>query len=113
MSAAAVADRFVLLVTVPIKPGHEDEYLALVNTVNDRMRHEPTFVNTILHRAVDDPGLFMLYETWRDRADFFSNQMHRPYRAEYEARLPALLRAPRRIEVFETLRADYTEGAQP
>lgn len=42
------------------------------------MRHEPTFVGTVLHRSTDDPGLFMLYETWRDRADFFSVQMHRP-----------------------------------
>ena len=105
------ADQFVLLATVPIKRGAEAEYLALVNAVNDEMRHEPTFVNTILHCAADVPGLFMLYETWRDREDFFAVQMKRPYRAEYEARLPELLRAPRRMEVFETLRADFSEGA--
>ena len=107
------ADTFVLIATVPIKPGCEDEYLALVNAVNDRMRHEPTFVNTVLHRAADDRALFMLYETWRDRDDFFAVQMRQPYRAEYEARLPALLRAPRRMEVFEALRADHAEGPQP
>ena len=110
MSGAAEADQFVLLVTVPIKPGREDEYLVLVNAVNDAMRNEPTFVNTILHRAADDPTEFMLYETWRDRADFFDVQMKRPYRAEYEARLPDLLRAPRKMQVFEPLRADHSEG---
>ena len=100
-------EQFVLLATVPIRPGCEAEYMALVNDVNDQMRHEPTFVNTVLHRSADDHGLFMLHETWRDREDFFSVQMHRPYRARYEARLPALLRAPREMKVFEPLRADY------
>ena len=102
-------DEFVLLTTVPITPGREEEYLALVNEVNDRMRHEPTFVSTVLHRAADDPGLFMLYETWHDRADFFAVQMHRPYRATYEERLPGLLRAPRRMTVFEPLRVDRAD----
>ena len=97
---------FVLLATVPIKPGSENEYLALVNEVNDAMRHEPTFVNTVLHRSADDPSLFMLHETWLDREDFFSNQMKRLYREKYEARLPELLRAPREMKVFEPLRAD-------
>jgi len=35
-----------------------------------RVRHEPTFVNTVLHRSADDPALFMLHETWLDQEDF-------------------------------------------
>ncbi len=35
---------FTLLTTIPLKPECVDEYLALVGEVNDRMRHEPTFV---------------------------------------------------------------------
>ena len=110
MSGATGADQCVLLATVPIKPGREQDYLTLVNAVDYEMRHEPTFVNTLLHRAADGPTLFMLYETWRDRDDFFAVQMKRPYRAEYEAKLPDLLRVPRRLEVFGTLRADHSEG---
>jgi len=87
--------------------------LALVNEVNDAMRHEPTFVNPVLHRAADDPGLFMLHETWLDREDLFANQMNRPYRATYEVRLPDLLRAPRKMKVFELIRADYAGQIQP
>ena len=82
----------------------------MVNAVTDEMRHEATFVNTLLHRSADDPGLFMLYETWRDRDGFFAVQMKRPYRAEYEAKLPDLLRMPRTMTVFETLRAYHAEG---
>lgn len=106
-------NQFVLLAMVPIKPGCEDEYLALVNEVNDAMRHEPTFMNTVLHRSADDPGLFMLHETWLDREDFFSQQMKRPYRAKYEARLPELLRAPREMKIFEPVRADYAFRTPP
>lgn len=98
---------FVLLATIPLKPGCEVEYLSLVGPVNDAMRHEPTFVNTVLHRAADDPALFMLHETWLDQKDFFAVQMKRPYRAAYEARLPALLRAPWTMQVFEPLRSDF------
>ena len=98
---------FVLLATIPLKPGCEAEYLSLVGPVNDAMRCEPTFVNTVLHRAADDPALFMLHETWLDQEDFFAVQMMRPYRAAYEARLPALLRAPRTMHVFEPLRSDF------
>ncbi|WP_419826323.1 nuclear transport factor 2 family protein [Sphingomonas sp.] len=103
-------DTFVLLTTVPIKAGCEAEYLALVYEVSDQMRHEPTFVDTVLHRSADDAGLFMLQETWRDRADYFAVQMRRPYRARYEARLPELLRAPREMKVFEPLRTDRAEA---
>jgi len=98
---------FVLLAIIPVKLGCEVEYLSLVGPVNDAMRHELTFVNTVLHRAADDPVLFMLHETWLDREDFFTVQMKRPYRAAYEARLPALLRAPRTMQVFEPLRSDF------
>ena len=54
-------------------------------------------------------GLFVLHETWRDRANFFTVQMSRPYRARYEARLPDLLRAPREMKVFEPLRVDRAQ----
>ncbi len=98
---------FVLLVTFHLKAGCEEEFLAFIHRTNDAMRHEPTFVNTVVHRSVDDPLFFMLYETWLDREDFFNVQMKRPYRAEYEARLPALLSQPREMKIFQPLRSDF------
>ena len=98
--------------TVPIQAGKEDEYLEILHPVLDAMRHEATFIHTAVHRGVDDPGLFLLYETWRDRDDFFAVQRHRPYRAEHEARLPSLLREPRTMVVYETLRTDTAEGGR-
>jgi len=91
-----------------VKPGCEAEYQQLLEPVLDAMRHEPTFINTIVHQDSEDTTRFMLYETWSDRDDFFDVQRIKPYRAEYERVLPDLLRAPREITSFYPLRADFT-----
>ena len=98
---------FALLVTIPLRPECVEEYLALVHEVNDRMRLEPTFLNTVLSRSTDEPGLVVIHEMWVDRDDFFDVQMKRDYRRRYEERLPALLRAERAMQVFEIVRADF------
>ena len=98
---------FTLIATIPLKPECVDEYLALVAEVNDRMRYEPTFLNTVLSRSDDEPGTIVIHEMWLDRDDFTSVQMKRDYRARYEARLPALLRAERTMRYFEPVRADF------
>ena len=104
---------FVLLVTFHLKPGYEEEFLAFIHRTNDAMRHEPTFVNTVVHRSTDDPLFFMLYETWLDREDFFNVQMKQSYRAEYEARLPALLSQAREMKIFQPLRSDFVFRSLP
>jgi len=98
---------FIILVTNHTKPGRDGDYLALIHDVLDAMRQEKTFVNTVLHRDVEDPTLFMLYETWLDKEDFFAVQMKRPYRQLYEATLPDILRRPREMRLFEPLRGDF------
>jgi len=90
-----------------VKPGFEAKYRRCSESVLDAMRHETTFINTILHRDAEDPTRFMLYETWADRDDFFDIQMKKSYRSDYERILPSLLRAPREITFFEALRADF------
>ena len=94
-------------VTLHVEPGQEAEFLRLLAPVLDAMRHEPTFINAALHRDPADPTRFMLYETWTDRTDPVEVQMKRPYRSAYEARLPDLLREPRRAEIWQPLRGDF------
>ena len=100
--------RLSVVVTLLVKAGCEEEFLRLLGPVLDAMRHEPTFVNAALHRDPEDPTRFMLYETWADRTDLVEVQMQRAYRSAYEARLPELLREPRRAEVWRPLRGDFT-----
>ena len=90
-----------------VKPGRESDYQRAAEPVLDAMRHETTFINTVLHQDAEDPTRFMLYETWADRSEFFDVQMKKSYRLEYERILPGLLRAPREITFFEALRADF------
>ncbi len=71
------------------------------------MRHEPTFLNAVLHQDLEDPCRLMLYETWADHTDLVDVQVHRPYRRAYMDALPALLAEPRGIELWRPLRADF------
>src|SRR5215217_5703953 len=99
--ASTDSDRtLVAVVSLHVKPGREQEWLDLVEPVLDAMRHEPTFINAVLHRDPDDPTHFMLYETWADPDDLVDVQMKRGYRAAYEARLPNLLREPRQARIW-------------
>ena len=97
----------VVVVSLHVKAGHEDEFLRLLAPVLDAMRHEATFVNAALRQDPEDPTRFMLYETWADRDDLVEVQMKRGYRSAYEARLPEILREPRRAEVWRPLRGDF------
>jgi quinol monooxygenase YgiN len=97
----------VVIVSLHVKPDHEEEFLRLLAPVLDAMRHEATFINATLHQDPEDPTRFMLYETWADRDDLVEVQMRREYRSAYEARLPEILREPRRAEVWRPLRRDF------
>ena len=96
---------FTILVSIPLKLGRANEFLALLNDVFDAMKVEETFVNATALRSADDPDTIMLVETWLDRYNFMSEQLKRPYREEYETRLPELLRAPRMLSFYEPIRS--------
>jgi len=95
---------FTLLVDIPLKPGRADEFMALLNDVFEAMKVEETFVSATALRGTEDPDTILLCENWIDRENFMSVQLKRPYRHRYEARLPELLRSPRKLSFFEPIR---------
>lgn len=107
-SRDAAGPALVVVVSLNVRPGCEEEFLGLLAPVMDAMRHEPSFINAALHRDPGDPARFMLYETWADRDDLIEVQMRRDYRRAYEARLPELLREPRQVQIWHPLRGDFT-----
>jgi quinol monooxygenase YgiN len=111
-AAAGPAAPVALTVSLRLQPGAQPEALRLLRPVLDAMRHEPSFINCVLHRDPEDPTQLMLYETWADLDDLRTVQMRRPYRTAYEARLPALLAAPREARLWQPLRADFTAFAR-
>lgn len=95
------------LVGLHVAEGRLADFLALLEPVLDAMRHEPGFINAVLHRAPEDPHRLLLYETWADLDDVRTIQLQRDYRQNYHARLSDLLRAPREIAIWTPLRADF------
>ena len=94
------------VITLLPKPGCEQAFLDLLTPVLDAMRHEPTFVDAVLHRDPENPRRFMLYETWASLDDVVQVQMHRDYRQAYWDGLPALLAEDRQISVWQPIRGD-------
>ena len=103
--------RLSVMVTLLVKPGHEAEFLRLLGPVLDAMRHEPSFINAVLHRSPDDPTLFMLYETWADLDELVQVQVPRAYRQAYIAALPDVLRQERGVTVWQPMRGDFATAA--
>ena len=89
-----------------IVPDRHDDFIALLTGVLDAMRHEPTFVEAMLHADPDDANRLMLYETWEDHDDVVNVQVHRPYRQAFHEALPTMLATPRDISIWRSLRAD-------
>ena len=99
------------LVSLHVAEGRLDEFIGALERVLDAMRHEPTFINAVLHRSPEDPHRLMLYETWADLDDVRDVQLKREYREDYHARLADLLRAPREVTIWTPVRADFTHFA--
>ena len=107
-AVGAAEKKLVVIVSIHVKPGCEAEFLRLVRPVLDAMRHETTFINTVLHQDPEDPTRFMLYETWADHDDLVTVQATRDYRRAYEARLSEILLEPRQIQIWQPVRGDFT-----
>ena len=100
-------EEVVLVIGLHLKEDAEAEFMSLLRPLLDAMRHEATFINTVLHRDPQDPTRLMLYETWADMTDLVDVQVNRPYRAAYAARLDDLLCEPRTVEIWQRLRSDF------
>jgi quinol monooxygenase YgiN len=82
----------VLYVRFHTKPGKKEAFRAHLYRTIEAMQVEPAFVNTIVHDVLDAPDDIVLYEIWRgSRERWLGEELNRPYRAEYEAGLPALI----------------------
>jgi (4S)-4-hydroxy-5-phosphonooxypentane-2,3-dione isomerase len=98
------------LIKFQVAPGRHDDFLSLLTGALDAMRHEPTFVEAMLHADPDDANRLMLYETWQDHEDVVNVQIHRPYRQAFHEALPRMLASPRDISIWRCLRVDRAAG---
>lgn len=94
----------VFYVKCHVKPDCVEEWRGAVGEIIERMSQEDSFISCQLHVDAADPTLFTLYERWAEPSvEEFLRRQDKPYRREYEARLPALLRGPREPQVLVPL----------
>ena len=102
-------DTVSFIVQLPTKAEQRDRMRAMLIDVLDTMAHEPDFINAWVHEELNDPDTLVVYETWACSRDYFIvHHLAKPYRQEYEAALPELLSAERRIN-FPTVLKAYPE----
>ncbi|WP_166367222.1 putative quinol monooxygenase [Pseudomonas akapageensis] len=101
-----MSQTIAFIVHLPGKPEHREELETKLLYVLDQMSKEPDFINTYLHRSVEDPDTLVLFETWAcSEQHFRDHHLKVAYRREYEAILPNLLKAPRTLEFLDPVRS--------
>ena len=94
----------VFHVRLRVKPDCTDEWLQAVHDIIEAMSKEDTFLSCDLHRDANEPTLSTLSERWSEPSGWVVRpRQDKPYRREYEAKLPGLLQGPREPQVLVPL----------
>lgn len=91
----------VLVAKYHVKPGHGDEVVAALRRMAPLVRqHEPGCLLYLVHRAQDNPDLFLLYEQYADEASFVGHRST-PYFQEIIEGMIVPLLEQRERELYE------------
>jgi quinol monooxygenase YgiN len=82
--------QFTLIAKLTAKPETAEELGRRLEGLIASTRGEPGSIAYLLHRDNDNPDIWVLYETWRSRADLDAH-FQQPYTKEVMARFPELL----------------------
>jgi quinol monooxygenase YgiN len=92
----------VYIVTLRAETGAAADLSRALAALIERTLGEPGCVTCVFHRQADQPGVFMVYERWRD-AGAFDEHMATPHVSEFLARANVLLAEPADVRAFEPL----------
>ena len=92
---------FTMLVVLTIKPGRRAEFVVALREVLPRALGEPACVFLHATESVDEPGRFVLFESWRDRDEYRNEVLRRDYFRRYLAVSEALYAAPRQVTLLD------------
>ena len=70
---------FVVCVTIHVKPGHADDFIAASIKNSEGTRQEQGNVRFDVLRSVDDENQFFLYEVYKSPEDFTAHQRTEHY----------------------------------
>ncbi|MFB9261960.1 putative quinol monooxygenase [Bradyrhizobium erythrophlei] len=107
-AAGQPSDSVAIVVILPVKAEARDRFRKMLFAVVEAMVKEPDFVNTWVHEDLNDPDTLVLYETWACSSEhLLEHHLKKPYRQAYEAALPEMLKAERRIVFLKPAMAVY------
>jgi quinol monooxygenase YgiN len=89
-------------VTYVIKPGREEEAIALLGKLTEATRAEPGCRMYLAHRSTTDPRRFFLYEQYDDQAALDAHRAA-PHFAQYAAGGLFAILESRTPELYEPL----------
>lgn len=83
-----------------VKAGAEHEFERMMRMLVPKVREEPGAQAYILHRSVQDPCVFMLYEVYEDQTAL---EAHRAHLRAMGIDLGAMLEGPPTVEFYDKL----------
>jgi quinol monooxygenase YgiN len=94
----------ILVAALSAKPGKEAELEALLTSVIPKVEAEEGTLQYVLHRSANDPGKFLFYEKYADKAalDFHGST---PYLKELFKGMTELLSEKPVISLYEEIAA--------
>ena len=109
-ASAPSPETTVLLVFLPVKPEARERFRKMLFEIAEHIAKEPDFVNASVHEDMDDPDTLVVHETWiGSREHLLKTHLSKPYRQEYEAALPQMLKAERRIVFLKPPLASFSK----
>ncbi len=94
---------FVLVVRLKTRAGKEDEAAEAIRQLAEATRQEPGCEHYIPCRSQDDPGAFLFYEQYADRAAYEAHGQSEHFRRVAVEWLFPLLEGDRERRFYETL----------
>ncbi len=94
----------VVVAVMKAKEGFEQEMETALRDMIPKVEAEEGTLTYALHRARKDPGKFLMYEKYQDKASF-SFHSATPYFAELFGKIAPLLDGDPAIDIYEELSA--------
>nr|MDT0659756.1 putative quinol monooxygenase [Micromonospora sp. DSM 115978] len=104
---------FTVVVTLDVQPDQVDAFLtAIADNARATLREEPGCLRFDVHRRVNDPYQFVLYEIYRDEDAFYHEHRATPHYQVWREAAARMVRPGGHVNTFCTpaFPADIPEG---
>jgi quinol monooxygenase YgiN len=94
--------KITVVARIKARAGKEDQVMRELLALIPPTSREPGCISYDLHRALDDPGLFMFYENWCSREEL-DEHLGKPHLQEFLGKVDELLAEPVGITLWRMI----------